>query len=168
VTSVETETGKAVAQDAFKVAMAEICSPVTILTTMHDGAPHGTTVSAFTSLSLDPPMIMAALDRRSELLPKIEKTGVFGVNVLSSEQSGLASSFSRKSENRFNDIDWVEDGMLPRIAGSSVWLSCRIESIIDGGDHAILVAAVEDGSVEQLSPLTYHRRVFGTHAPHAA
>lgn len=162
----EVEVREAISQAVFKDAMAETCSPVTIVTTLHGGTPHGTTVSAFASLSLDPPMIMAALDRRSELLPKVQATGYFGVSVLRSDQSALAGRFASKGDHRFRGISWTLDRGLPRIPGSAVWLGCRVDNIVAGGDHVIVLGAVERGTIRQAPPLTYHRRGFGTHAPH--
>ena len=162
----EADVTDTIGQAVFKDAMAETCSPVTIVTTLHAGIPHGTTVSAFSSLSLDPPMIMAALDRRSELLPKLQESGRFGVNVLRSDQGDLASTFARKGGNRFRDISWTLDRGLPRLPGSTVWLGCRVDNVVDGGDHVIVIGAVERGTIRQAPPLTYHRRGFGTHTPH--
>ncbi len=156
-----------ITQAAFKDAMAETCSPVTIVTVLHDGVPHGTTVSAFASLSLDPPMVVVALSRSSELLAKLTEVGTFGVNVLRSDQDTLATTFASKAAaDRFAEIPWTLQGGLPRIHGATVWLECDVASVVDGGDHLLVVGAVEHASVRPAAPLTYHRRSFGTHAPH--
>src|SRR5438105_11403406 len=83
-------------QDAFREVMASVCTPVSVVTAMADHLPHGTTVSAFASLSLDPPMVLVALDRGSDLLALVRRTGRFGLNVLSGAQSHLALRFARK------------------------------------------------------------------------
>lgn len=85
--------------DAFRAAMAAVCTPVSVVTTMEDGLPYGTTVSAFTSLSLEPPMLLVSLDRNSDLLAMIRRTGRFGLNVLASSQPELAMNFARKGRH---------------------------------------------------------------------
>jgi flavin reductase (DIM6/NTAB) family NADH-FMN oxidoreductase RutF len=158
---------RAVAQAVFKDAMAETCTPVTIVTVLHDGLPHGTTVSAFASLSLDPPMVVIALNRRSELLPKLIDEGRFGVNVLRSDQGHAARIFASKAVgDRFADVGWSLHDDLPRLHGSIVWLACEVTSVAEGGDHLLITGTVDNASVRPASPLTYHRRGFGTHAPH--
>jgi len=81
-------------QGAFRAAMASVCTPVSVVTTLADGLPHGTTVSAFVSLSMQPPMVLVSLDLGSDLLALIRQTGRFGLNVLSSSQTGLALNFA--------------------------------------------------------------------------
>lgn len=153
--------------EEFKAVMASVCTPVSVITTMVDGAPHGTTVSAFASLSLTPPLVMLALDRGSQLLKKVAVSGRFGVNVLGSGQQATAMAFARKGD-KFADVLWVRDDGLPRIVGVAGWLGCRVDGEYDGGDHVILMGHVETAEARTDAPLTYHRRTFGTHVvrPH--
>lgn len=81
---------------AFREVMSGVATPVSVVTAMDDGRPHGTTVSAFSSLSMQPPMVLVALDRRSELLGLITSSLRFGINVLGGGQSALALAFARK------------------------------------------------------------------------
>src|SRR3954469_19110691 len=83
-------------QTSFRNVMAGVCTPVSVVTTIADGRPHGTTVSAFASLSMDPPMVQVSLDHGSELLALVRDSGTFGLNVLSSGQSALATMFATK------------------------------------------------------------------------
>src|ERR1700685_4834543 len=80
----------------FRDALARVPAPVTVVTSHVDRRPHGTTVSAFSSLSLEPPMILVSLDQRSDLLKIITDTGRFGVHVLEVGQQSLATAFARK------------------------------------------------------------------------
>jgi flavin reductase (DIM6/NTAB) family NADH-FMN oxidoreductase RutF len=148
----------------FRDAMAEVCSPVTVVTTVHEGQPHGTTVSAFASLSLDPPMVTVALDHSSDLLAKVRQTGRLGVNVLGSGQDDLAVAFARKGVDKFAGIGWRLDHGLPRLDRTVVWLECDVTDVAAGGDHVVILAGVRTVSVAPAAPLTYHRRSFGTHA----
>src|SRR5256885_8823618 len=99
--------------EMFRVAMSQVATPVVVVTTISEERPHGTTVGAFTSLSLDPPMISVALDRQSELLAKLRDAERVGVNVLASDQKVLAANFSKKSPDKFASVDWRPDAGLP-------------------------------------------------------
>ncbi|HEY1665807.1 MAG TPA: flavin reductase family protein, partial [Trebonia sp.] len=85
----------------FRDTLARVPTPVTVVTSHIDRRPHGTTVSAFSSLSLEPPMILVSLDQNSDLLKIIEESGRFGVNVLASGQQSLATTFARKGDDKF-------------------------------------------------------------------
>ncbi|KUM84885.1 MULTISPECIES: flavin reductase family protein [Streptomyces] len=148
----------------FRDAMAQVVTPVTVVTGIQEGVPHGTTVSAFTSLSLSPPMVLVSLDRTSELLSIVGRSGRFGVNVLGSAHSDVALRFARKGgAAKFADTRWLLDHRLPRLPNALGWLACEIEQMVDGGDHVVLLGKVLHTDQHDGSPLTYHARTFGTH-----
>lgn len=152
-------------QGAFREVMAAVCTPVSVVTAMADGLPHGTTVSAFASLSMDPPMVLVSLDRGSDLLSIVRQTGRFGVNVLSSSQSPLALTFARKGGvAKFAGVRWAVEAGVPRIPGAGGFLSCEVHSLVDGGDHVVILGTVLAADTIAGPPLIYHARVFGTHA----
>lgn len=152
-------------QRAFRDAMAQVCSPVAVVTTLtSEGLAHGTTVSAFTSLSLEPPMVLISLDRRSTLLTLLGPGQLFGVNVLLGSQIELARQFAAKGgPRRFSDPLWTRSDGVPRLAGSGAFLACRVERLVGGGDHVIVLGAVTAADRTTGPPLTYHDRTFGTH-----
>ncbi|MEU6729364.1 flavin reductase family protein [Nonomuraea wenchangensis] len=154
----------AVTAEEFRRVMSSVCTPVSVVTAFDDRRPHGTTVSAFASLSLAPPMVLVALDLGSDLLQIIRRTRRFGLNVLSADQSGLAMTFARKGADKFAEVRWSADGDLPRLDGAAGWLACEVEQLIPGGDHVVAMAAVVAADHHERSPLTYHQRLFGTHA----
>jgi flavin reductase (DIM6/NTAB) family NADH-FMN oxidoreductase RutF len=157
-----------VAEEVFRDLMAAVCAPVTIVTAAEDG-PFGTTVSAFASLSLRPPMVTAALDRGSRLLAPVLRTGRFGVNVLGHGQEEAARLFAQRSVDRFAAVDWRYDHGLPRLSDAPGWLACEVAQAVDGGDHVLLlgtVCAAESGTA--VPPLVYGHRAFGTHSGFAA
>lgn len=154
--------------EGFKETMASVCAPVTVITCHGDDEAHGTTVSAFMSLSLNPPMVGLALDRESALLEVIRHQRRFGVNVLASDQSATALRFARKGGDKFRGVAWELDGGLPRIAGGSAWLTCYLADLVDGGDHMIVQGAVRSSMSSGREPLTYHARTFGTHLASAS
>lgn len=148
----------------FREVMADVATPVAVVTSMGDGLPHGTTVSAFASLSMEPPMVLVSLDRRSDLLALVRETGRFGVNVLGATQSALALAFARKGgSGKFAGVRWEVDSGLPRLAGAPGWLACDVESLVDGGDHVVALGTVVAADTVAAPPLTYHSRAFGTH-----
>lgn len=155
-------------QDSFRDVMGNVATPVSIVTSVLDGVPHGTTVSAFASLSMDPPMVLVSLDRRSELLSIVREAGRFGLNVLSARQSEVASRFASKGADRFAATTWNLDSGLPRLDGASGWVACELETLVDGGDHEIALGRVVAAEHADVAPMTYHRRQFGTHTSFAA
>ncbi|MFJ4921221.1 flavin reductase [Streptomyces sp. NPDC088725] len=148
----------------FRQAMASVATPVSVVTTTEGNTPYGTTVSAFASLSMDPPMALIALDRSSSLLKVLRRTHRFGLNVLSAGQDSLAGAFARKGADKFAGINWQQEAGLPRLAGVSVWLACTVDHFLPGGDHLIAAGRVNHAHVNaEAAPLTYHRNQFGTH-----
>jgi flavin reductase (DIM6/NTAB) family NADH-FMN oxidoreductase RutF len=153
----------AVLAGTFREVMAGVCTPVAVVTTMAESGPYGTTVSAFSSLSLSPPMVMVALDERSELLRLLAVGSPLGVNVLRSGQSALARVFARKGPDKFSGVAWDLDAGAPRLDGGAGWLGGSVSRLVAGGDHVIVLAEVLRADPGNGEPLTYHARTFGTH-----
>ncbi|MFE2940303.1 flavin reductase family protein [Streptomyces sp. NPDC059255] len=147
--------------------MTNVASPVAVVTTMDGRRPYGTTVSAFASLSLAPPMVLVSLDDRSQQLAIIRRTGRFGLNILSTRQAALAAAFARSGPDKFEGVAWSPSEGLPRLPDSAAWIAAEVDDYISAGDHTILLAqAVTAESAEgSPGPLTYHQRSFGTHTP---
>jgi flavin reductase (DIM6/NTAB) family NADH-FMN oxidoreductase RutF len=150
--------------EEFRAVMAGVATPVSVVTTLADGRPHGTTVSAFASLSMAPPMVLVSLDRGSSLLGRLVVGSAFGVNVLGREQAPLALAFSRAGAHRFSGVGWEVDSGAPRLTGSPGWLACTVARLVPGGDHVIVLGEVRRAQTTAGPPLTYHARTFGTHA----
>lgn len=151
--------------ESFRDVMAGVPTPVSVVTAMDGQRPHGTTVGAFASLSMNPPMVLAALDRGSDLLEVVRAGGRFGVNVLASSQSEAAKRFACKGQDKFAGATWWLEHGLPRLAGTSGWLACGLSHLVDGGDHVIMLGTVLAANRSHAAALTYHERAFGTHAP---
>ncbi len=151
--------------DEFREVMSSICTPVAIVSALLGERPHATTVSAFLSLSMSPPMVLISLDRSSDLLACLRTTRRFGINLLAQSQGPMATRFSRKGGDRFGEAAWqLRDG-LPYLVGSAGWVACSVERFVPGGDHLLVLGGVDAASSEPAPPLTYHRRSYGTHAP---
>lgn len=151
-------------QHRFRQVMSGVATPVSVVTSMADGLPHGTTVSAFASLSMDPPMVLVALDRNSDLLALVRESRRFAVNVLGATQSDIALKFARKGgTGKFAGVRWEDHGGLPRIPRAVGWLACEVAALVPGGDHIVALGTVREAETVDGQPLTYHGRVFGTH-----
>ncbi|MEU3512786.1 flavin reductase family protein [Streptomyces longwoodensis] len=148
----------------FLDVMAATPAPVTVVTTTSPPGPVGSTVSAFMSVSLDPMLVVVALDRRSRVLPRIESNRTFGVNVLAAGQTDTALVFARSGADKFADADWEMDDGLPRLKGTACWLACDLESAVVAGDHTLLIGAVGNAACAPLAPLVYSHRLFGVHS----
>ncbi|MFB7085216.1 flavin reductase family protein [Streptomyces sp. NPDC056296] len=157
-------SGAPVDPQRFRNLMTTVCAPVTVVTTSVDGSPFGATVSSFASLSLDPPLISVAFDRRSLLLHRIQDAGRFGINLLGHGQADLAMLFAARGQDRFGGTAWHYDNGLPRLEGAAGWATCDLYRTVEGGDHLLLFGLVRGASHTDLPPLVYAHRTFGTHS----
>jgi flavin reductase (DIM6/NTAB) family NADH-FMN oxidoreductase RutF len=162
-----TTTGSSMARATFREVMARVATPVSIVTTLHDELPYGTTVSAFTSLSIDPPMVLVALDRGSDTLKSIRISGRFGLNILSAGQAETAATFASKGgSGKFDTTSWSISEGLPRIPGALGWITSTLADLVDGGDHVIALGLVQSAETTDGEPLVYHGRAFGSYLAH--
>jgi flavin reductase (DIM6/NTAB) family NADH-FMN oxidoreductase RutF len=151
-----------VSPDLFRRACALFPTGVAVLTTRApDGTPHGLTVNAFCSLSLDPPLVLVAVDRICGLLETFEKSGHFAVNFLSSEQRNLSVRFSELPEGRFTGVSWTPGSEgAPLIEDAIGSIECRTKNIIDAGDHRALIGEVIAANVGEGEPLVFFRSSY--------
>ena len=136
---------------------------VTVVGTRHvPSGVCGLTVNAFTSVSLEPPMVLVCVDRSSNTHGCIEIAGEFSVSVLSSGQADLAVRFAQKREDKFDGVPHrVSEGMLPLVDGAAAWVEARIEEALSGGDHTIFLAHVLRAESGDRPPLVFHGGSYG-------
>jgi flavin reductase (DIM6/NTAB) family NADH-FMN oxidoreductase RutF/3,4-dihydroxy-2-butanone 4-phosphate synthase len=149
-----------ISSDLYRSVFGGVPAPVAVVTTARRGNPHGTTVSAFCSLSLDPPLVLVSLDRGSELLRAIRRTRRFCVNVLAAGQEDLALRFSRKGSDKFDGLPWFEKHGLPVLPGCQSWVTAAVERVTGAGDHMTVSGLVFDAQINEATPLLYHARRF--------
>lgn len=156
-----TTAGAAMDPAEFRNAIGRFLTGVTVITTAHDGVPHGITASAVASLSVDPPTLLVCLNKQSATRGAIAAARRFVVNVLAADQSGLAMHFASKSPEKFARLQ-VENGAhgLPRLPGAIATLDCAVVAEVDGGTHSIFVGRAEAGSAGGGAPLGYFRGRF--------
>jgi flavin reductase (DIM6/NTAB) family NADH-FMN oxidoreductase RutF len=152
----------------FREVMRRFPTGVTVVA-VADGAgePWGLTVSSFTSVSLDPPLVLVCIDRTSNTHDRIVEAPGFGISVLAAGQAAVATRFAvDPPEGRFDQIDW-EAGPVgyPVIEGAAAWLQCDLHDVLPGGDHSIILGRVSATGVSREPPMVYHEGAFGSVAP---
>ena len=148
----------------FRDLMAGVCAPVTVVTAADLDGPHGATVSSLASVSLRPPLISIALDRRSNLLARILGSGRFGVNILGCTQDDVATLFASRGVDRFDQVHWETADELPRLEGAAGWAACELHQAVEAGDHLLLIGLVLNVASSAQPPLIFGHRTFGTHS----
>jgi 3-hydroxy-9,10-secoandrosta-1,3,5(10)-triene-9,17-dione monooxygenase reductase component len=145
--------------DDFRRALTRLPTGVTIVSATGSEGPAGATANAVASLSLDPPLMLACLDRGSRTLTSVREAGRFGISVLAAEQADLARGFATKAPHpeKFRDVSHVERQGVPLIDGAVAWIACRLRNLHDGGDHEIAIGDVIDLGGEGGDPLIFYR-----------
>jgi 3-hydroxy-9,10-secoandrosta-1,3,5(10)-triene-9,17-dione monooxygenase reductase component len=162
----------------FRHVLGHFASGVTVITAPaadDESGPAGFACQSFASLSLDPPLVAFMVARTSTTWPRIARAGVFCVNILGAEQSGLCRAFAVRSAQRPDKFAGVRYGAAPvtgspRLAGVPAWIDCTIHAVHTGGDHLIVVGRVEALGTEEeaasaAGPLIFHRGSFGRFHP---
>jgi flavin reductase (DIM6/NTAB) family NADH-FMN oxidoreductase RutF len=149
----------------YRQIMGHFCTGVTIITAMDDGEPVGLTAQSFTSLSLEPPLILFCPGLTSSTWPRIKSAGQFCVNILGEQQEAVCRTFAVSGADKFAETAWTPSDVTgaPVLDDVLAWVDCTLESEHDGGDHVIVVGRVVDLSLEQEGkPLLFYRGGFGT------
>lgn len=149
----------AIDKTEFRTALGRFASGVTVVTTRDaEQRPHGITVSAFCSLSLEPPLVLICIDNKAGILRAFDESGAFAVNVLTENQEQTSRRFASREPNKFEGIAYCKgiEGV-PVLEGSLANLECRIKHRYEGGDHTIIVGEIEATKVHDAQPLLYFR-----------
>ena len=150
-------------QADLKNAYARWATGVTIVTARAGDRNHGMTVSSFTEVSLEPPLVLVCIDKTSNTQPVIAEGGVFAVKILARDQEPLAKRFAcaDAEDRRFADLD-CESGATgaPLLAGAVASLDCRVESAHESGDHIIYIGEVVGLHVSDGDPLLFYNRGY--------
>ena len=150
--------------DSFRAVLGRFASGVTVVTTRDQtGRDHGLTVSAFSSLSLTPSLVLVCIDKSSSVHPVLSNAAHFAVNILSSTQEALSRRFSGGEPDRFDGIGYTRG-----VTGVAIleevlaYLECRLVRRHDEGDHTIFVGEVEAAETNTGRPLLYYRGGYAT------
>ena len=152
-----------VAPDDFRRVLGHFATGVTILTaTDGESRPTGLTVSAFCSVSLDPPQILVCVDHKSQSYPALRDGAFFAVNILTTEHESVSRRFATTRLDKFDGVPWSRGTLgVPLIDGALAQLECRTVSRHVEGDHTILVGRVEEARNAAGEPLLYFRGKYG-------
>ncbi len=149
---------------AFRAALGQFCTGVVIATGTLDGEPAGFAAQSFSSLSLDPPLVMLCPAKSSTSWPKLRDSGAFCINILGEDQRAVCDLFAQSGIDKFGGLDWR-----PGVTGSPVlsdviaYIDCDLEQEHDAGDHTIAVGRVRDLQIVQpeQTPLLFFRGGYG-------
>ena len=148
-----------IGRDDFRHVLGHFASGVTIVTTYDgDSRPVGLTASAFTSLSLDPPLILACVEQSARCYEALARCERFAVNILAAHQESLSRRFASNVDYKFDGVR-LERGKLgtPLIIDALAHIECEKVAAYPGGDHTIFVGRVETAHVGPGEPLLHYR-----------
>ena len=146
--------------DLFRSVLGRFATGVTVVTARdQEGRDHGMTVSAFSSLSLDPPLVLFCVDRAASMFHSLAIGEVFAVNILTASQEALSRRFSNlDADTRFEGVGFSRGVLGPAILDDVLaHLECRIVARHEEGDHAIIVGEVQHAATGDERPLLYYR-----------
>lgn len=143
----------------FRRALGCFATGVTIVTALDgDGAPRGLTANAFSSLSLDPTLVLVCVDHRSDTFPIIAQASSFAINILGEEQREVSQRFARKGEDKFEGVSYHQGQTgVPLLEGALAVLECGRAQSYEAGDHTIFIGQVQHVEYGQGKPLLFFR-----------
>ncbi|MBE7410954.1 MAG: flavin reductase family protein [Leptospiraceae bacterium] len=149
----------------FKNTLGQFATGVTVITYPDGDKFGGITVNSFSSLSLDPPLILVCLQKSISSHNKIQEAGVFAVNILEKSQENLSNLFASRSVDKNECVNTngytIEKSNSPILNGCTGFLDCKVENYVEGGDHSIVIGRViACGSSPDKRPLLYYHRKY--------
>ena len=153
-------------QEQFRKAMGTFATGVTVITVDYEGQVQGMTANAFTSVSLDPLLVLVCVDREARTHSHLRARKRFGINVLSEQQRAVSEHYARPDRDPARaeaeagaGFDRTQQGT-PMLRGCLAYLECVLQSAQDAGDHTVFIAEVEDVVVRQGNPLLYFKSEY--------
>lgn len=146
----------------FRRALGAFVTGVTVVTTIQpDGSPRGFTANSFTSVSLDPPLILVCIAKTASSYAVFSDTSRFAVSVLAEDQKHVSGVFASKAADKFVQVGWsTRKTGVPVVDGASASFDCQTHDVVDAGDHIILIGRVVDFVHTSSSPLGYCRGAY--------
>jgi flavin reductase (DIM6/NTAB) family NADH-FMN oxidoreductase RutF len=147
-------------RDAFGTFMTGV---TVVTTTDATGQPIGFTANSFSSVSLDPPLLLVSIAKSSQNYATFAAGKGFAINILSEGQKDVSNTFARPVEDRFSTVQWqIGPHGAPILNGVAAWFDCSLHQIIDAGDHAILIGQVQAFDATTRAGLGYYRGSYFT------
>lgn len=154
----------------FRDVLGRFASGVTVVTAMSNDAPVGLTCQSFSSVSLDPPLVLFIPAKTSRAWPLIQRSGRFCVNFLAADQAELSNTMASRGTDKFADVKWTPSPITgsPMLEGALAYVDCTIHQVHEAGDHYVVIGRVvdlafDDGGPED--PLLFYRGQYRTTDP---
>jgi flavin reductase (DIM6/NTAB) family NADH-FMN oxidoreductase RutF len=146
-------------KNQLRQVMGHFVTGVTIITTINkDGQMHGLTANAFTSVSLEPPLLLISVDKKAESYPAFEESKVFTVNILADEQETLSRKFAVSGGNKFEGVAYRSGANGAAILeGTLAHIECTLYAAYEGGDHSLYLGEIQEVEVHEGKPLVFYR-----------
>ena len=146
-------------KNQLRQVMGHFATGVTIITTFNkDGQMHGLTANAFTSVSLEPPLLLISVDKKAESYPAFEESKVFTINILADEQESLSRKFAVSGGNKFEGVAYRKGGNGAAILeGTLAHIECTLYAVYEGGDHTLYLGEIQEAEVREGKPLVFYR-----------
>jgi 3-hydroxy-9,10-secoandrosta-1,3,5(10)-triene-9,17-dione monooxygenase reductase component len=150
--------------DRFRRVLSHFCSGVVVVTAVSGGRPVGLTCQSFSSLSLDPPLVMFGAALGSRTWPEVRAAARFAVNILADDQEEISRRFARTGADKFADLGWRPGATgAPLLDGALAHVECELVTTHPGGDHEIAVGrvvALEERAADGSHPLLFYRSAY--------
>lgn len=149
----------------FRDVLGRFASGVTVVTAMSGGEPVGMTCQSFSSVSLDPPLVLFIPARTSRAWPLIQRSGRFCVNILADGQAELSNQMASRGTDKFAGVDWSPSAVTgsPVLAGTLGHVDCTIHAVHEAGDHYAVIGRVVDlVATDAVAPLLFFQGTYGT------
>lgn len=149
-----------ITKDDFRAFMGSFTAGVTVVTTVDEqGVRWGLTATAFSSLSLDPPLCLVCIDNRTASLPAFTQKKAFSVNVLRASQEEMSNRFASRIPDKFEGGDWSPGALTgtPVLNSALASIECELVEMVPAGDHQIMIGKLLSTHVEEGEPLLYFR-----------
>lgn len=146
-------------RNELRRVMGHFATGVTVITTRSkDGKPYGLTANAFTSVSLDPPLLLVSVDKKAESYPYFEESGVFTVNILADDQESLSRRFAVSGGPKFEGVAYRAGANGAAILdGALAYIECKLAATYPGGDHTLYLGEVQEAGTVEGKPLLFFR-----------
>src|SRR5689334_22115515 len=129
----------------FRDVLGLFCSGVTVVTSVSDGAPVGMTCQSFSSVSLEPPLVMFSPAKTSRAWPLMRRAGYFCVNILAADQAEISNGMATKGQDKFHGVPWrTASTGAPVLDGVLGYIDCTVQQVVEAGDHYIVIGLVKE------------------------
>lgn len=156
------ETLPVIDEAQFRTVLGHFCSGIVVITAMNDGTPVGMTCQSFTSVSLEPPLVLFCATKTSTSWAGIRAAGHFCANVLGEDQEELSRVFASKADDKFAGVGWHAGASgAPILGGVLATIDCTIDAIHEAGDHDLVVGRVLELTGASGGPLLFFRGGYG-------